>query len=586
MNSDNYKNLLIKYLKNYKSNIIIASIYSIFNKFFDILPEILIGIAVDTVVNQKHSFLANIGITSIMSQLILLGFLTLITWTLESIFEYLSAINWRYIAQTFQHNLRLKTYKHILNFRMKEFDKMNSGNLISLLTEDVNQLEKFLDKGINEIIHLIVSTIIIGFIFLYVSPIIGIISLIQIPIITLITLYFQKQISYCYKFIRIAAATITSKVNNSIKSIITIKSYNAQEYETAMFKNKSKCYQQASIKAVYKSALFIPAIRMSAMCSFIATLTIGGWLVINNKLAVGSYSMLIYLTQRFLWPFASFGPVIDSYQRALASLNRIQDILNLPIYDITQGKEIIPSEVSGAITFENINFKYPEGPEIFKDLSFNIPSKKTVAFVGPSGSGKSTIIRLLLRLYKPQSGQILIDNHNLEEYSIKSSREVFSFVSQDPHLVDNTISQNIIYGTKCTINKDHLYDAAKKAQAYNFIEKLPQKFDTIVGETADKLSGGQKQRICIARAMYKEAPIFIFDEATSALDNETEKYIQDSLQSISKDHTIIVVAHRLNSIKNADIIFVLDQGVIVEQGTHDELLNQSGLYSQLWKVQQ
>jgi len=311
---------------------------------------------------------------------------------------------------------------------------------------------------------------------------------------------------------------------------------------------------------------------------------IGGYYVINGYLAVGIYSVLISLTQRLLWPFTDFAWLVDSYKRAMTSGRRILRILSTPLVVTGQKKVLNSSSVKGHIVFDNVSFMYPNGTYIFKNLSFEIFPGQTVAFVGSTGSGKSTIVKLLLKFYSVSSGRILIDGNDINSYTAQSVRKAISLVSQDVFLVQDTIKANIAYGLE-NVSFDKIIKAAKIAEAYNFIMTLPEKFDTIIKERGMLLSGGQKQRISIARAVLKNSPIFIFDEATSALDNETERAIQLSLEKIEEDHTTIIIAHRLSTIRNADKIFVMDNGNIVESGKHDELIELAGIYARLWHIQ-
>jgi ATP-binding cassette subfamily B protein len=299
---------------------------------------------------------------------------------------------------------------------------------------------------------------------------------------------------------------------------------------------------------------------------------------------VGTYSVLVFLTQRLLWPLTRLGETLDLYQRSMASTNRVMNLLDTPIA-IPPGNLRVPvSEVKGHLEFQNVSFSYHQKVTVIRDLSLTIPAGKTIAIVGSTGSGKSTLVKLILRLYEINSGTITLDNIPLNELDLKDLRRAIGLVSQDVFLFHGSVAENIAYGT-FNASSDEIINAAKIAEAHEFIEQLPYGYDTIVGERGQKLSGGQRQRIAIARAVLKNPPILILDEATSAVDNETEAAIQRSLEKITQNRTTIAIAHRLSTVRNADCIYVMEQGKLVEWGRHEELVEKEGIYASLWRVQ-
>jgi ATP-binding cassette subfamily B protein len=361
----------------------------------------------------------------------------------------------------------------------------------------------------------------------------------------------------------------------------TIKSFTKEAFELERLAKDSQAYQLANEDAIVLSSAFIPIIRMAIVAGFIATLILGGHLTLNGTLAIASYSVLVFLTQRLLWPFTRLAEMTDLYQRAMASADRVLDLLETPI-TISDGQKEV--EFSKEIAFKDVSFAYNNGKLVFSNLNFAIKKGQTVAIVGSTGTGKSTIIKLLMRYYQPISGQILIDGIDIKDLRIRSLRKAISFVSQDVFLFSGTIKENIAYGQDNATDAE-IVAAAKVAEIHNFIITLPEGYDSQVGERGIKLSGGQAQRISIARAVLKNSPIFIFDEATSAVDNETEEAIQRSLQKIVIGRSSIVIAHRLSTIRHADVIFVMDQGKVTERGTHEELCQRQGIYARLWHIQ-
>lgn len=561
-----------------------ASILSAVNKLLDIVPEVLIGIAVDIVVNKQSSLIAKLGVYTPVSQLIALAGITFFVWLLESLTEYAHLKLWKNIAQELQHSLRMRVYSHLQSLEMAYFDTKSAGEISSILTEDIHQLERFFDGGANAIIHFIVSTLAIGLIFLYLAPWAAVFTFLPIPFIMVIAFLFKRRLSSYYKHIRQKVGILISQSASSIAGIATVKSYNAEDYEIKRLEEMSLSYQQAYKDVIRLSSLFTPLIRMLIVAGFMAALVIGGISVIQGTLAVGSYTVLVFLTQRFLWPFVRWAELLELYERTNASAYRILQLLEENPAP-QEGTQIVRKDrVKGSIEFKAVSFAYSNGVEIFKDFSFYIPAGTTVAFVGGTGSGKSTIARLLLRFYSFQQGAILLDGVDIRNYTPQSIRAVISYISQEIVIINGTVKENIAYGS-WDASQAAIEEAARKAQAYDFIMQLSQGFDTLLGDYGRKLSGGQRQRIAIARALLKDAHLIIFDEATSAVDNETEKAIHCTLENVVKGRTTLIIAHRLTTVRNADIIFVLDKGVLIESGTHEHLLFKNGLYSRLWRLQ-
>ncbi|RTL06686.1 ABC transporter ATP-binding protein [Candidatus Dependentiae bacterium] len=564
--------------------IAIATTCSIFNQVFDLLPEILLGIAVDIVVNKQDSFIAGWGFNTLFSQLLFLGALCLITWTFESIFQYLYIILWRNIGQYMQHTLRIETYTHVQRLEMSFFEEKHTGELIAILNDDINQLERFLDNGVNAIIQIITSTLMTFAVFIYTSPLLTLCTLMSTPFICALSWIFQHRLSFLHAAVRKKAALLNSKLAHNIAGISTIKSYTTEEFEIKKISEHSKNYMRANAQLIGTFAAFRPLIRMSIVLGFVATVVVGGWLASNNLLNVGAYSTLVFLTQRLLWPFTELADIANDYKRAMACAKRVLNLLETPVPAHTECMNTF-YPIQGAITFENVSFSYPDNTKVFENLSFIIPKHTTVAFVGATGSGKSSIVKLLLRFYNPQHGSIYIDNYNIQALSLQKVRSCISLVNQEPFLFAGTIYENIAYGSPHALAEE-VEQAAMIAQAHSFIMRLPEQYQTVIGERGQKLSGGQKQRISIARAVLKNNALFIFDEATSAMDNETEAAIQQSLAKIAQNHTTIIIAHRLSTVRYADLIYVLDKGNIIEQGSHQALLAHQGTYAQLWRIQE
>lgn len=575
---------LLRYSQPYRREIWLASLCSVLNKIFDLAPPALIGTAVDVVVQKDQSILARWGIPDVGQQLLLICGVSIVIWGLESLFEYAYARLWRNLAQTIQHYLRLDAYGHLQNLEMAFFEEQSTGSLMSVLSDDINQLERFLDGGANEVIQVITTVIIIGGAFFVLAPAVAWVAVLPMPFIIWGAIAFQKLLAPRYTAVRERVSFLNSRLSNNLSGITTIKSFTTEDFEAEQVRQDSEGYRQSNRHAIALSAAFIPVIRILILLAFLATLGGGGLQVVAGNLTVGTYSVLIYLIQRLLWPLTRLGDTLDQYQRAMASTQRVMNLLDTPL-EIHSGATPLPAaQVKGEILFDQVTFGYQNGRAIIEDLTLRVPAGETIAIVGSTGSGKSTLVKLLLRFYEIQSGQIWLDGISISDLRLKDLRRSIGLVSQDIFLFHGTVRENIAYGCpEATL--DEIITAAKNAEAHTFIEQLPQSYDTIVGERGQKLSGGQRQRLAIARALLKDPPILILDEATSAVDNETEAAIQKSLEYITVNRTTVAIAHRLSTIRYADCIYVMEQGKIVEQGKHEELLELGGIYTQLWNVQ-
>ena len=575
---------LLRYARGYRNRIWLASLCSVLNKLFDVMPEILIGMAIDVVVRQDQSFLADFGILEPFNQMLFLGALTIAVWGFESLFQFFLQVLWRNLSQSLQHDLRLDAYGHMQDLDMAWFEDSSTGGLVAILNDDVNQLERFLDGGANALIQVATSVIAVGAVFFYVSPQIALMAFTPVPVIILGAFWFQRRAQPLYANVREKVGLLSTRLANNIAGIATIKSFTREQHELEQLEKESTAYVNANRGAIRISSAFIPIIRMAILVGFVATLIYGGKLTLDGQLNAGAYSVLVFLTQRLLWPLTRLAETVDLFERAMASTRRILNLIEVPIKTHSGSIALPVGGVKGELTFDKVCFSYSNGTEVLHDIDMDIAPGETIAVVGQTGSGKSTLMKLLLRFYSPTSGSLRLDGTNLTQLKIPDLRRAFGLVSQDVFLFHGTVAENIAYGRPGAVQAD-IEAAARAAEAHEFILQLPQGYQTIVGERGQKLSGGQRQRVSIARAVLKDPPVLILDEATSAVDNETEAAIQRSMQVITKGRTTLVVAHRLSTIVNADRIYVLEQGRVTEVGSHDELLTGDGMYASLWKVQ-
>lgn len=587
---------LLNYGHSYNQEITLASSCSILNKIFDLAPPALIGAAVDTVVQRQNSLLGSWGIKDVWWQLVVISLASAVIWALESAFEYAYARLWRNLAQNIQHNLRLDAYAHLQKLELSFFEERNTGGLMSILSDDINQLERFLDGGANEVLQVTTTVIIIGGSFFVLAPNVAWMAMLPMPFILWGSIAFQNRLAPRYADVREKVSALNGQLSNNLGGITTIKSFTTEDYEQKRIAAESEKYRQSNRRAIALSAAFVPLIRIVVFVGFIATLLFGGMEVEVGRLSVGAYSVMVFLTQRLLWPLTRLGETLDQYQRAMASTNRVMNLLDTPI-KIHSGDLLFPDRISGDklnggnrykvrgdIEFHHVNFAYRENFPVVSDLSLHVPAGKTIAVVGATGSGKSTLVKLIMRLYEVTQGKITLDGIDIKDLQLSELRSCIGWVSQDVFLFHGSVLDNIAYGS-FDAPVDRIVHAAKVAEAHDFIEQLPEGYDTIVGERGQKLSGGQRQRLAIARAVLRDPAVLILDEATSAVDNETEAAIQKSLEQITVNRTTIAIAHRLSTVRDADRIYVMDRGRIVEQGRHEDLLAQHGIYAGLWRVQ-
>ena len=573
---------LLSHLRHHRSIVLLASLCSVLNKVWDLAPPVLIGMAIDVVAAREDSFLAQRGYPDVYDQLYILTGITVVIWVLESMFQYFYAVLWRNLAQTAQHELRMSAYAHIQDLEMQWYSEQSTGGLMAIMNDDVNQLERFLDQGATDLLHVATTIIVVGAIMVSVAPEVALLAILPVPIIVTGSFIYQRKIGVRYIKVRGKVADLNALLNNNLHGITTIKSFTAEDREVERVSAASTSYRDANKEAIRLSASFVPIIRMAILFAFTANMLVGGWFALDGRIGLGAYSVIVFITQRLLWPLTRLGETFDLYQRAMASTSRVLDLLDTEI-GIVEGETQLDS-VRGEIEFSDVGFSYPNREVVLNDIDLTVPAGKTVGLVGSTGSGKTTLVRLLLRFHDTDSGIVTLDGHDVRELTLESLRGSIALVSQTTTLFPGSVRENVRYGDP-DADEQAVIEAARIAEALSFIEDLPDGWDTDIGEGGHRLSGGQRQRIAIARAVLKDAPVLVLDEATSNVDNETEAALKRSIERISAGRTTLIIAHRLSTVRNADVIAVIGEGVISETGTHDELLESNGLYSRLWAVQ-
>lgn len=576
---------LMRYAEAHRSEIYKASAFSVINKIMDLGPPLLVGMAVSVVTSNGSPLIAALGVASPVLQLGLIGVLASVIWSLESLFEYYSNVKWHRIAQAIQDDLRLDTYAHVQRIELSHLEDETTGGLASILNDDVNQLELFINEGANDLIQNITNFVVVGGLFLWIAPSVAWINLLPIPLIVGGSFYYQKKLGPKYARVREASGRLSSQLVSNLGGMATIESFTAEEHEVDRIRGLSKEYVAANRDATALIASFTPLIRMAVLIGFAGSLVLGGVLALGGGLSAGAYTVLVYLTTRFLWPLTSLGFSVELHERSMAAFDRVLGVLAAPVGPAGGDQPLPLEQVRGEVIFEDVHFAYPRRPPVLEALTMRILEGETTALVGATGAGKTTIVKLLLRFYEYGAGRISIDGYDIRDLRVGDLRRAIGLVSQDAFLFPGTVLDNIVYGRRDS-PREQVVEAARIAEADEFIRALPDGYDTLIGERGLNVSGGQRQRLCLARAVLKNPPILVLDEATSSVDNETEAAIQRSLERLAVGRTTLVIAHRLSTVRNAHQIYVMGtNGEILERGRHQDLLDQNGFYASLWRVQ-
>ncbi|GAA3379180.1 ABC transporter ATP-binding protein [Streptomyces sannanensis] len=576
---------LLRIVGRHRGRLALASVLSAVCQISEMALSLFIGWIAVVLIKGESAMLTGMGLVGAANQLWFLAGVTALVCLAVACLSYASGIEWRTLGQAIQHDWRNETYAHVQHLELGHLEGERTTRIAGALTDDVNQLGTFFAVSANEVVQVVTSFLVLVPVFLTLAPQIAWIAFLPVPIVAWLSFHYHDRVAADYSVSNEDRTKLHSRLVNSLEASATVKSFCAEDYEAERIRDLSETYRRSNHRTDQSAVQHTETVRVCTTASMAGMMLLGGRAVLNGTLRFEVFSPLIGLPQQVLWRLTRLGSTVDQYQRTLAAFDRVERLRGLPLEPDGNGKRLDPREVSGDIVLDQVTFAYPGRPPALENLSLRIAPGRVTGIVGATGSGKTTVAKLIMRFQDAGSGRVLIDGQDIRHLPRKDVRRAVGFVAQDPFLFDGTIEENICYGT-FEASHDRAVEAARMAEAHGFIEAMPMRYDTLIGERGAALSGGQRQRIALARAILKNSPVVILDEATSAVDNETEAAIQRTLKVFAADRTLVVIAHRLSTIRQADWIYVLDKGgVVAEEGTHAELLGHDGLYASLWRLQ-
>ena len=601
---------LVGYAKPYWLRLVVGVVAAFLTRFARLVPPIIVAAAIDRVVldSATSGLLTQAGLLppgQIPTEAARVSFLQRLVAIAAIAYLIRSATRFgaRYLlqssAQKIQRDLRNDTYDHLQRLSMDFFANHQTGGMMSILNSDINRLESFLNTEFRQLIRVVATVSGIAFVLYTYSPLLALVALAPVPIIGLASGRFLTWIEPRYRSIRQTVSRLNTRLENNLSGAPVIKAFDRYEFERGRVVEQSQTYHDEKVDALRIRRGFFAGLRLLTGIVFVLILYIAGMDFITSGegeaiLSAGGFAAFFLYLRRLYSPMRRVGKSANKYQLAKSSAERVFGLLGKEPTITDPEDPYRPDAIAGDVAFDDVTFSYGDGEPVVRNVSLDVPDGATVGLAGATGAGKSTLLKLIPRFHDVNSGSVRVDGVDVREYSLQSLRDAIAVVEQNPYLFSGTVAQNIAYGDRDVLDgeesgtaeaRERVRDAARAAQAHEFVTDLPDGYDTEIGERGIKLSGGQRQRVAIARALLNDPEIIIFDEATSDVDTETEQRIQESIERLVEDRTAFVIAHRLSTIQDADSIVVMDDGGVVEQGSHSELLAGSGEYADLWHAQ-
>ncbi len=576
----------------------LALVTSLLGRTVALVPPLVLGVAIDAVFVGNAPYALPLVPPELLPTTRVAGLwfsaaLVLSALVLSVLLTWAQGVGFSLFSNRVQHRVRVDAYEAMQGLDMSFFDDKQTGQVMSILNNDVRNLKSFLNGTVGGVVQLLVTVTAIAGILFYLNAQLALVTLVAVPLLGTFTVWFMRTVRPLYRALRQSVGDLNTRIENNLDGIEVIKTSSTERFETSRVSDASWTTYLKTWAVVKLEYLYQPGMELMAGIAFAFTFVVGGlWLVagppgpFTGTLLVGEFVTFLFMTQRFVDPLAGAGRIVNSYENARASAERIFDLADRPVLVAESDAPVALSReaVTGRIEYDDVTFGYRADDPVLAGVSFVVEPGETVAFVGPTGAGKSTLAKLLLRLYDVDGGSIRVDGVDVRDLSLADLRRAVGYVGQDVYLFDGTVRENLLYGA-FDASPEELVAAARAAEAHTFVSELPDGYDTRIGERGVKLSGGQRQRLSLARAMLQNPAILVLDEATSSVDTETELYIQRALDALTEGRTTVVIAHRLSTVRNADLILVLDDGGVAERGTHDSLLATLGLYATLWGIQ-
>jgi len=560
-------------------------LYSFSSQVLDLVPTVLTGAVAVVLLAGESGVLKGLGLATPASQLTFLVAGIAVSSAAMSATSRAAASRWNDVGGEVEHDWRAALYAHVQRVELAQLEARDPTRLAAVLDDDVAELGRLFSAQGDYLVRLIAGFGLLVATFALVAPSMAWIAFLPVPLLAWRSFRHHEQAALDGASSADAAARLRTRLRGNMEASATVKSYGAEDHEAARIEALSAGSCEATAVVAARSSSYAESIRLGTIASLVGTMLAGGLKVASGTLAFEAFTLLVGLPQVVLWQLPRLGSAVDQYHRTLGALDRVLELRGLPAEELGSGAPLSTTEVRGELVLDRVSFSYEDRGTLFEDLSLRIEPGSTTGIVGPSGTGKTTVAKLLLRFREPASGHVRLDGRDLRVLRVDDLRRHVALVTQEPYIFEGTVEENIRYGS-FDAAPARVIDAARMASVDSFVSELPDGYHTGVGERAVSLSGGQRQRIALARAILKDASILILDEATSAVDNETEASIQRALAAMTEGRTVIVIAHRLSTLRHADVIHVLGtSGTVVESGSHEDLLARGGDYASLWAHQ-